>query len=85
MLAPWRVPRMMAAASAGAMLSVAGLMLQRMTGNPLASPEVLGIGAGVAFGLALGLILAASRRTIPAWPRYPISWNTYRRMRRVSP
>ncbi|TDR85172.1 Fe(3+)-hydroxamate ABC transporter permease FhuB [Enterovirga rhinocerotis] len=53
--APWRVPRTLVAATAGAMLAVTGLLLQRMTGNPLASPEVLGIGAGVAFGIALGL------------------------------
>lgn len=56
-LAPWRVPRMLTAASAGAMLALAGLLLQRMTGNPLASPEVLGIGTGVVFGVALGLTL----------------------------
>lgn len=56
-LAPWRAPRTLVAASAGAMLAVAGLLLQRMTGNPLASPEVLGIGTGVALGVALGLTL----------------------------
>ena len=59
-LVPWRVPRICVAASAGAMLAVAGLLLQRMTGNPLASPEVLGIGTGVALGVALGLV---------AWPQ----------------
>ena len=34
------------------MLAAAGTILQRMTGNPLASPEVLGVSAGAGVGLA---------------------------------
>ena len=63
LLAPWRLPRICVAAGAGAMLAVAGLLLQRMTGNPLASPEVLGVGTGVALGVALGLTLLPNAGT----------------------
>ena len=49
---PWRVPRWVAACAAGAMLGVAGLILQRLTGNPMASPEILGISAGVILAVA---------------------------------
>ncbi|MCK1969534.1 Fe(3+)-hydroxamate ABC transporter permease FhuB [Franconibacter sp. IITDAS19] len=52
---PWRWPRVLAALSAGAMLAVAGCIIQRLTGNPMASPEVLGISAGAAFGVVLML------------------------------
>jgi len=51
-LLPWRLPRLAAAVAAGAMLAVAGTIVQRLTGNPLASPEILGIGAGSGLGLA---------------------------------
>lgn len=52
-----RVPRIMAAVAGGTMLAVAGGILQRMTGNPLASPEVLGVSAGAACGLVVALFL----------------------------
>lgn len=51
-LLPFRAPRIAAAAAAGAMLAAAGTILQRMTGNPLVSPEVLGVSAGAGVGLA---------------------------------
>ena len=50
-VAIWRAPRAVAALAAGAMLAVAGTLMQRMTGNSLASPEVLGVSAGAALGL----------------------------------
>ena len=50
-LLPWRWPRVLAAASAGALFGIAGTLIQRVTGNPLASPEVTGISAGAALGL----------------------------------
>lgn len=52
-LLSWRWPRVLAALSAGAMLALAGLMMQRLTGNPMASPEVLGISAGAALGMVV--------------------------------
>ena len=54
---PWRWPRIMAALFAGVMLAVAGCIIQRLAGNPMASPEVLGISSGAAFGVVLMLFL----------------------------
>lgn len=48
----WRWPRVLAAALAGAMLAVAGVIVQRVSSNALASPEVLGVSSGAAFGVA---------------------------------
>lgn len=56
-LMPWRWPRILAAMIAGIMLAVAGCIIQRLTGNPMASPEVLGISSGAAFGVVLMLFL----------------------------
>ncbi|STR66539.1 Ferric hydroxamate ABC transporter [Klebsiella michiganensis] len=54
-LMPWRWPRILAALFAGVMLAVAGCIIQRLTGNPMASPEVLGISSGAAFGVVVML------------------------------
>ncbi|AXA31856.1 TPA: Fe(3+)-hydroxamate ABC transporter permease FhuB [Klebsiella variicola subsp. variicola] len=54
-LMPWRWPRVLSALFAGVMLAVAGCIIQRLTGNPMASPEVLGISSGAAFGVVLML------------------------------
>ncbi|SMH62888.1 Fe(3+)-hydroxamate ABC transporter permease FhuB [Azospirillum agricola] len=50
-LEPWRLPRALAALAGGAMLAVAGATLQRMTGNPLAAPEILGVSSGAILGV----------------------------------
>ncbi|MFO7528588.1 MAG: Fe(3+)-hydroxamate ABC transporter permease FhuB [Marinobacter sp.] len=44
----WRGPRMLAAVLAGIALGLAGTLIQRMTGNPMGSPEMLGISGGAA-------------------------------------
>ncbi|MGL3605439.1 iron chelate uptake ABC transporter family permease subunit [Rhizobium sp. G187] len=46
-----RTPKVLAAFASGAMLGVAGLILQKLTGNEMASPEVLGISAGATLAL----------------------------------
>lgn len=56
-LLPFRAPRIVAAAMAGGLLGAAGALLQRLTGNPLAGPEVLGVSAGGGAGMALALVL----------------------------
>ncbi|WP_428944022.1 Fe(3+)-hydroxamate ABC transporter permease FhuB [Pantoea sp. FN060301] len=56
-LLPWRMPRLVAAVMTGMMLGVAGCIIQRLTGNPMASPEVLGISSGAAFGVVIMLFL----------------------------
>lgn len=53
----WRLPRIAAAAASGLMLAVAGTLLQRLSANPMASPEVLGISGGCAIALMLGILL----------------------------
>lgn len=52
-LLPWRAPRVLAALVTGLMLGVAGSLIQRLTGNPMASPEVLGISSGAACGVVV--------------------------------
>lgn len=56
-LLQWRWPRVLSALIAGMMLAVAGCIIQRLTGNPMASPEVLGISSGAAFGVVLMLFI----------------------------
>ncbi|MBF7981303.1 MULTISPECIES: Fe(3+)-hydroxamate ABC transporter permease FhuB [Rahnella] len=56
-LLQWRWPRMLGALSAGAMLAVAGVLIQRQSGNPLASPELLGISSGASLMVVLLVIL----------------------------
>ncbi len=56
-LLQWRWPRIASALIAGVMLAVAGCIIQRLTGNPMASPEVLGISSGAAFGVVLMLFM----------------------------
>jgi ABC-type Fe3+-siderophore transport system permease subunit len=54
---PWRGPRLMAGAAAGGMLAMAGFMLQKLTNNTLASPEVLGVSAGAMLAVTLSLFV----------------------------
>lgn len=51
-----RLPRTLVAALLGANLGVAGLVLQAITRNQLASPAILGINQGAALGMAAGLV-----------------------------
>lgn len=59
---PMRLPRLIAAAAAGAALALAGAVLQRLTANPIASPEVLGVPGGAALGYA-GTVFAVAAPT----------------------
>ncbi|WP_426880602.1 Fe(3+)-hydroxamate ABC transporter permease FhuB [Serratia bockelmannii] len=56
-LLPWRWPRVLSALAVGMMLAVAGTLIQKLTGNPMASPEVLGISSGAAFGVVMMLFM----------------------------
>ncbi|WP_435105199.1 Fe(3+)-hydroxamate ABC transporter permease FhuB [Arhodomonas sp. AD133] len=53
----WRVPRLIGAAGSGVMLAIAGTLLQRLSANPMASPEVLGISSGSAIALMAAIFL----------------------------
>lgn len=52
-----RAPRVAAAGIAGMVLAAAGTVLQRVLGNPMASPEVLGLGTGAIAGGGVALWL----------------------------
>ncbi|MFG6159714.1 Fe(3+)-hydroxamate ABC transporter permease FhuB [Halomonas sp. 1390] len=67
-LLQWRAPRALAAAGCGIMLAIAGTLIQRLTANPMASPEVLGISGGSAIALmgAIFLLPAPGNLTLVA-------------------
>lgn len=50
-----RLPRVIAAALVGAALSIAGLTMQSLFKNPMASPSILGISSGAAFGASIAI------------------------------
>ncbi len=54
-LASLRWPRLLASAAAGGLLALTGAILQRMTGNAMASPEVIGVSGGAGLGFAAAL------------------------------
>lgn len=55
-----RLPTTLTALLVGAALSLAGLSIQTITGNALASPSTLGITSGASFGAALAIALGLS-------------------------
>ncbi len=61
LIGEFRLPRTLTAISAGMMLATAGVILQNLTHNPMASPEVLGIGSATAMGVVVGFLL------LPVW------------------
>lgn len=48
-----RLPRVLAGLLAGSALAVSGAVMQAITGNPLASPGLLGVNAGAAFAVVI--------------------------------
>nr|WP_206427535.1 iron chelate uptake ABC transporter family permease subunit [Leucobacter chromiireducens] len=50
-----RLPRTVVAILVGAALGVAGALIQALTRNPLADPGILGVNAGAAFAVAIGI------------------------------
>ncbi|MCL2607231.1 MAG: iron ABC transporter permease [Methanomassiliicoccaceae archaeon] len=65
-----RLPRVLCAALVGAALAIAGAALQGLFRNPMASPSVIGISSGAAFGaclaMAFGFSIAAGALAIPS-------------------
>lgn len=55
-----RLPRVTTALIAGGLLAGAGVIVQRLTGNPMASPELLGISTGAAFGMVVLVLVAGT-------------------------
>ncbi|WP_406676658.1 FecCD family ABC transporter permease [Moorella sp. ACPs] len=58
-----RLPRVLAAFTAGVGLSVAGCVMQNILRNPLASPFTLGVSQGAAFGAAIAIIALGAGST----------------------
>jgi iron complex transport system permease protein len=52
-----RLPRVLAGLLAGGALAVAGAIMQAVTGNPLAAPDLLGVNAGAAAAVVTALSL----------------------------
>jgi iron complex transport system permease protein len=52
-----RLPRTVEAVAVGAALGVAGALLQGALGNPLASPDIIGVTGGAGFGALLILLV----------------------------
>ncbi|WP_235038208.1 iron ABC transporter permease [Microbacterium sp. 18062] len=50
-----RIPRTVVGLAIGAALGIAGALIQALTRNPLADPGILGVNAGAAFFVALGI------------------------------
>lgn len=82
-----RLPRVLLAALVGANLAVAGVLIQTLTRNPLASPQTFGINAGASLAIVVCLIAFPALReqaqygrplwALPSWAlrcgrsRYP--------------
>lgn len=64
----FRLPRSLGAMAVGVMLANAGVLLQTLTRNPMASPEVLGIGSAVALSVVLSFML------LPMFGVTPTMW-----------
>lgn len=52
-----RLPRTLIGLGVGAALAVAGVTMQAVTRNPLASPAILGVNAGASFGIVTAVFL----------------------------
>ncbi len=52
-----RLPRAFIAAAVGSSLAIAGVLMQTLTKNPLASPDIFGVNAGAGFAVVLGVTL----------------------------
>ena len=55
-----RLPRVILALSVGAGLSVSGVAFQSLFGNPLATPDTLGVASGASLGAVLSIVLGFS-------------------------
>lgn len=61
-------PRLLTAIAAGVSLAMAGVVLQRLVFNPLASPDILGVSAGAVLALVIAsLVFGYSVHTLSPW------------------
>lgn len=52
-----RLPRALIAAAVGCSLAIAGVLMQTLTKNPLASPDIFGVNAGAGFAVVIAVTL----------------------------
>ncbi|MDV6252153.1 Fe(3+)-hydroxamate ABC transporter permease FhuB [Vibrio sp. EA2] len=62
-----RWPRMITALAVGIALAVAGIILQRIVYNPLASPDILGVSAGATFAIIITGVISGSLLASFSW------------------
>ncbi|KOO09316.1 Fe(3+)-hydroxamate ABC transporter permease FhuB [Vibrio hepatarius] len=62
-----RWPRMLTALSVGVALAVAGIILQRVVYNPLASPDILGVSSGATFAIIVLGVVSGSLLSALSW------------------
>ncbi len=60
-----RIPRLLAAACCGALLALAGALMQLLLRNPLADPAIIGVSAGASFVALTALGLGFSAAGLP--------------------
>ncbi len=61
-----RLPRALAAWAVGAMLALAGCLMQVLLRNPLADPYILGVSGGAAFAALAGMSVGVATGFLPA-------------------
>ncbi|MBQ7942478.1 MAG: iron ABC transporter permease [Lachnospiraceae bacterium] len=59
-----RLPRILLSMIIGAGLACSGASYQCLFGNPLVSPDILGVSAGAGFGASLGILLSAGSAVV---------------------
>ena len=62
-----RLPRTLSAFVTGALLALAGALMQVLLRNPLADPYVLGVSGGASVGMLLALLLGVGAFWTPGW------------------
>lgn len=70
-----RLPYALMAVLVGAALALAGVEMQTVLGNPLASPFTLGVSAAAALGAALAIVLGLALPGVP--PAYVVAANAF--------
>ena len=88
-----RAPRALAAFACGALLALAGTLLQALLRNPLADPFLLGVSGGAAAGALTAMLIGAAlalqhvfafagaafaAASVFAFSLRPSGWNAYR-------
>ncbi len=69
-----RLPRILSALTAGAVLAASGVVFQSVFRNPMADPYVLGISSGASFGVALALLAGMMPTWAGSWGLPASAW-----------